>query len=72
MGLSINRLEDSDAKTVGEAGGAEGSVGDWASESSRVWSLFCGTLGRADGGHGRKGDVGGDMGALGLSGEVTG
>lgn len=34
---------------------------------------MCGTLGRAEtGGAGRRGDVGGDMGGLGLCGEVTG
>lgn len=65
--LSINKLEDSEARSVGEAGGAEGSVGDLAS------GTVLGTSGRADaGGLGREGDVGRDTGALGLCGEVTG
>lgn len=72
-GLSSNKLEESEARTVGEAGGAEGSVGDLASETVWVWSWLCETSGRANaGGLGREGDIGGDMGALGLCGEVTG
>lgn len=69
----MNRLEDSEAITVGDAGGAEGSVGDLGSETVRIWSLLWGTSGSADaGGLGREGDVGSDLGALGLRGEVTG
>lgn len=72
-GLSNNKLEDSEARTVGEAGGAEGSVGESASETVGVWSLLCGTPGRVHaGGLGRRGVRGGDMGALGLCGEATG
>lgn len=72
-GLSINKLEDSEARTVGEARGAEGSVGDLVSQTVWVWSFLWGTSGRASaGGLGREGDVGGETGALGLCGEVTG
>lgn len=62
---------------MGEAGGAEGSVSDGvvgsAAASASALSLVCGSPGSADaGGAGREGDVGSDMGALGLCGEVTG
>lgn len=39
--------------------------------SSTTWLLVLGTQGRAEtGGAGREGEVGGDMGALGLCGEI--
>lgn len=63
-----------EAKRVGDAGGAEGCVGDLGLSSTiaYAWLLVCGTLGRAEtGGAGRKGEVGGVTGALGLCGEIT-
>lgn len=65
-------MGDIDAKRLGEAGGADGSVGDPALGSTAS-GLVCGKLGRAEtGGAGRRGDVGGDTGALGLCGELPG
>lgn len=53
-----------EASSVGEAGGADGPVGDCALPF--ICRLAVGTLGRAEvGGAGRKGDRGGDRGALG-------
>lgn len=68
-------MEDREAKRLGEAGGADGSAGDGGLGSSTAsdWLLVCGTLGKAEsGGAGRRGEVGGDTGALALCGEVTG
>lgn len=73
--MFFSKLGKKEAKRVGEAGGADGSVGDGAlgSNAALTWPPVCGTLGRAKaGGAGRSGDVGGDMGALGLCGDVTG
>lgn len=73
--MFVTKLGDKEANRLGEAGGADGSVGEWGlgSSTSWTWLLVCGTLGRAaTGGAGRRGDVGGDMGYLGLCGEVTG
>lgn len=70
--LFFNKLGGSKAKRVGEAGGAEGSVGDLVPETA-FCSLVFGRPGKADtGGFGCKCDVGGDTGALGLCEEVTG
>lgn len=64
-----------ESKRLGEAGGAEGTVGSeaWGSIAALTWWLLRGILGRAEtGGAGRMGDAGGDTGGLGLLGEVTG
>lgn len=54
---------NTEASNVGDAGGADGPVGDCA--LAFTWLIVCGTLGRAEiGGEGRSGDSGGDKGVL--------